>query len=174
MSMLQLSSVRFPQGLSSSSASLSQSSTTTPAYTRSGRTTTEAHSAVRQECQITLPDHLPTQVMSPRSTIRSTSPENKPDFQCSDDVTMISDFARGMPNFEALSSSHQAAASEVSFLFGHPGSRETGVGHVSSRPSHRVTEAELDRESVATTHFCSQSRGKRSRVEFCACAERSR
>ena len=61
-----------------------------------------------------------------------------------------------------VSSSHKAAASKVSFLFGHPSSRETGVGHVSSRPSHLETEAELDRESVATL-FSSLPRGKRDR-----------
>ena len=68
-----------------------------------------------------------------------------------------------MPNSEALRSSHKAPASKVSFLFGHTSSRETGVGHVSSRPSHRETEAQLDRESVATTLFSSQSTGKRDR-----------
>ena len=76
---------------------------------------------------------------------------------------MISDSAGGMPNFEALSSSHKAAGNKVSFLFGHPSSRETGVGHVPSRPGHRETEAEFDLESVATTLFSSQSRGKRDR-----------
>ena len=34
---------------------------------------------------------------------------------------------------------------------------------MSSRPSHRETEAELDRESVATKLFSSQSRGQRDR-----------
>ena len=34
---------------------------------------------------------------------------------------------------------------------------------MSNRSSHRETEAELDRESVATTLFSSQSRGKRDR-----------
>ena len=68
-----------------------------------------------------------------------------------------------MPNSEASSSSHKAAASKVSFLFCHSSSRENGVGHVSSRPSHRVTEAEFDRESVATTILSSLSRGKRDR-----------
>ena len=48
MSMLQLSSVRFPQLLSSSSASLSQSSKTTLADVGKRRTTTEAHSAVME------------------------------------------------------------------------------------------------------------------------------
>ena len=42
---------------------------------------------------------------------------------------MISGSAGGMPNSEALSSSCKAAASKVSFLFGHTSSRETGVGH---------------------------------------------
>ena len=90
-------------------------------------------------------------------------PENNSDFWYSDDVTVISGRARGMPNSEASSSSHKAAASKVSFWFGHTSSRETGVGHVSSRPSHREPEAELDRESVATMIFSSQSKGKRDR-----------
>ena len=42
-------------------------------------------------------------------------PDNNPDFRCSDDVTMISGSARGMPTSEALSSSCKAAASKVSF-----------------------------------------------------------
>ena len=77
--------------------------------------------------------------------------DNNPDFWCSDDVTMISDSARGMPNSEASSSSRKTAASKVSFLFGHTSLRETRVGHVSSRSGPWETEAELDRESVATT-----------------------
>ena len=43
-------------------------------------------------------------------------PENNPDFRCSDGVTLISSSARGMQNSEALSSSHKAAASKVSFF----------------------------------------------------------
>ena len=57
---------------------------------------------------------------------------------------------------------------------GHTSSRETEVGHVSSRSSHRETEAELDRESVATTLFSSESRGKRDRELNCAHALRDR
>ena len=34
---------------------------------------------------------------------------------------------------------------------------------MSRRPGHREADAELDRESVATTLFSSQSRGKRDR-----------
>ena len=72
---------------------------------------------------------------------------------------MISGSARGMPNSEELSSSRKAAVSRVSSLFGHTSSRETGVRHVSSRSSHQENEVELERESVATTLFSSQSRG---------------
>ena len=80
-----------------------------------------------------------------------------------------------MPNSEASSSSRKAAASKVSFLFGHTSSRETGVGHVSKRSSHQETEVELDRESVATTLFSSQSRRKRDReLNFVNALERSR
>ena len=67
---------------------------------------------------------------------------------------MISGSVRCMPNSEALSRSRRAA---VSSLFGHTSSRETGVGQVSSRSGHQET----DRESVATTLFILQSRGKR-------------
>ena len=76
-----------------------------------------------------------------------------------------------MPNSEASSSSRKAAASKVSFfLFGHPCSRETGVGHVSSGSSRQETEVELNRESVATTLFqFTVESEKRSRVEFGAC-----
>ena len=45
---------------------------------------------------------------------------------------------------------------------------------MSSRPSHRETEAELDRESVATTLFSLQSRGKRDRELNFVRGERSR
>ena len=76
---------------------------------------------------------------------------------------MISGSARGMPNSEAFCSSRKAAASKVSSLFGHSRSRETGLGHVSSRSSHQENEVELDQESVATTLFSSQSKGKRDR-----------
>ena len=68
---------------------------------------------------------------------------------------MTSGSVRSMPNSEALSSSRRAA---VSSLFGHTSSRETGVGHVSSRSSHQETEVELDRESVAATLFFFLSR----------------
>ena len=77
-------------------------------------------------------------------------PDNNPDFRCSDDITMISGSARGLPNSEALCSSRRAA---VSSLFGHTRKRETGVCHESSRSSHQENEVELDRESVATTLF---------------------
>ena len=170
--MLQLSSVRFPQLLPSSSASLSQSSTTTPACMRNLRTTTDAHSATREEIgrfsrSLALTGYEPNFAGFSNYVNTEHNPivihENKPDFRCSDDVTTISGIARGMPNSDALSSSHKATASKVSYLFGHSCSRETGEGHVSSRPSHRETEAELDRKSVATTLFSSQSRGKRDR-----------
>ena len=121
---------------------------------------------------------LQTQVMSPtsstsptsriRSTIRSTSPTTT-QISGVQTTSMISGSARGMPNSEALSSSRKAAASKVSFLFGHTCSRETGAGHVSSRCSHEETEVELNRESVATTLFqFTVESEKRSRVEFCA------
>ena len=76
---------------------------------------------------------------------------------------MISRSARGMPNSEALSSSRKAAVSKVTSLFGHTSSRETGVGHVSSRSGYQDNKVELDREFVATTLFSSQSKGKRDR-----------
>ena len=59
-------------------------------------------------------------------------PDDNQDFQCPDDVTMISASAGGVPNSEASSSSRKAAASKVSSLFGHTSLRETGVGHVKS------------------------------------------
>ena len=171
MSMLQLSYVRFSQLLSSSSASLSQSSTTTPACTRNRRATTEANSATREEIgrfarspartgyepnlvdfsNYANPEHNPIDI-----------PDIDPDFRCSDDVTMISNSARGMPNSEALSS-HRVAVSKISFSFGHTSSRETGVGHVSSRSGNREAGTKLDREPVATTLFRSQARGNRDR-----------
>ena len=87
--------------------------------------------------------------------------DNNPDFPCSDDVTMISGSSRGMPNSEASRRSRKAAASKVSFLFGHTSSGETGEGHVSGRSGLEELGAELDRKPVATTLLSSQSREKR-------------
>ena len=61
---------------------------------------------------------LQTQVMSPTcpiTRIRSTSP-TATQISGSDDVTMISSSARGMPKSEALSNSGKAAANKVSFV----------------------------------------------------------
>ena len=172
MSMLSVPFVPFPSLLSSSSASPSRSTTTVQTCTRcrwlpssapashwteSGRLT---DSALNTGYEPNLAD------FSNYTNTEHTQiyiPDNNSDFRCSDDVIMISGTARGVSNSEALSSSRKAAARKVSFLFGHTSSRETGVGHVSSRSSYREIEAELDREPVATTIFSSQSGGERDR-----------
>ena len=148
--------------MSSSSGSPSRSATTVQTCTRSQWFSSSApagHWVVSGR----LTDSAPHTGYEPNFADFSfyMNTEHNPIDWCSDDVTMISDSARGMPNSKALRSSHKAEASKVSFLFGHTGSRETGEGHVSRRLSHGETQAELDRESVATTPFSSQSTGKR-------------
>ena len=117
--------------LSSSSASLSQTSTTTPVCMRNLRTSTEAHSVTREEIgrfgrSRARTGYEPNVADCSNNVNTELDPidvrENNPDFRCSDDVTMISSSARGMPNSEASSSSHEAAASNVSFslvILGH-------------------------------------------------------
>ena len=63
----------------------------------------------------------------------------------------------------ALSSSQKAAAGRVSSLFCHSSLRKLAAGHVSSHSGLQESGAELDRESVATSVFSLQSRGKRDR-----------
>ena len=156
MSLLNEPFVPFPSLLSSSSASPSRLPSSAPAshWRESGRLT---NSATNTGCEPNLAD-FSNYVNTEHNPI--DIPDNNPDFWCSDDVTMISDSARGMPNSQASSSSRKAAASKVSFLFGHTSSRETRVGHVSSRSGHWETEAELDRESVATTFVLHNREGK--------------
>ena len=157
MSLLNVKFSPFPSLLTSPSASSSMAPTSLPGRTRSWCQSPDAPARWRESSRI-------------RSTIRSTSPTTTQISGVQTDVTMISSSARGMPNSEALSSSRKAAASNVSFLFGHTCWRETGVGHVSSRSSHQETGVELNRESVATTLFqFTVESEKRSRVEFCAC-----
>ena len=98
------------------------------------------------------PEHTPIDV-----------PDSHQDFLCPDDATMIPTSPEGLPNAEAFSSSQKAAAGRVSSLFGHSSLGKLSAGHVSSRSGLQETGAELDRDSVATTLFRSQSRGKRDR-----------
>ena len=144
MSMLSVPFVPFPSLLSSSSASPSRSTPTVQTRTRSRW----------------LPSSAPASHWRESGRLTDSAPNTgyEPNFA---DVSrnIASEF--GIPL--ALSGSRKAAASKVSFLFGHTCSRETGVGHVSSRSSHQETEADLDRESVATTIIISESRGKRDR-----------
>ena len=181
MSLRNVKFATFPSLLASSSASSSRASTLFPGPRRSWCQTPSAPACLWRECG-RLTDSAPsTRYEVKLADFSSYSDlEHKPmditdsnqDFWCSDDVTMIARSARGMPNSEALSSSRTAGASKVSSLFSHTSSRETGVGHVSIRSRHLDTEVELDRESVATTLFSSQSkREKRSRVKFCARVE---
>ena len=173
MSLLNVKFTPFPSLLSSPSASSSRASTSLPGHTRSWCQSPDAPARWRESGRLV--DSAPNQGNEPKFADFSNYtdpelnqidiPDNNPNFRCSDHVTMISGSARGLPNSEALSSSRKAAASKVSFLFGHTSSQETGAGHVSCRSSHRETQADLDGESVATTLFISPSRGtKRSRV----------
>ena len=177
MSLLNVKFTPFPSLLSSPSASSSRTSMSLPGRTRSWCQSPDAPARWRESGRLT--DSAPNKDKEPKLADFPNYtdlelnpidiPDNNPDFRCSDDVTMISGSAKGMPNSEASSTSRKAAASKVSSLFGHTSSRETGVGHVSSRSSHQETEVELDRESVATTFFFFQltvEREKRSRVKI--------
>ena len=105
-----------------------------------------------------------TQVMSQSSptslATRIDIPDSHHDFLCPNDVTMIPTSPGCLPNSEAFSSSQKAAASRVSSLFGHPRLGKLMACHVSGRPGLQETGAELDRESIATTLFSSQSKGR--------------
>ena len=90
--------------------------------------------------------------------------ESHQNFMCSDDATMVPACTRGLPHSGASRSSQQTTASRVPSLLG-----PTSLGkpscrryHVPSRPSLQETEAELGRESVATTIYSSVKR-KRER-----------
>ena len=99
-------------------------------------------------------------------------PDNNPDFRAqmtSPWSPTVQEVCRIPKHWAAAVKPQQA---RFRFLFGHTGSRENGVGHVSSRSSHRETEAKLDRESVATTLFSSQSRGKREIESWILCMRR--
>ena len=98
------------------------------------------------------PEHTPVDI-----------PDSHHDFLCPDDVTMIPTSPDGSPKTEAFSSSQKATAGRVSSLFGPPGLGKLRAGHVSGRAGLQETGAELDRESVATTLFRSQSKGERDR-----------
>ena len=177
MSLLNVKFTPFPSLLSSPSASSSRASTSLPGRTRSWCQSPDAPARWRESGRLV--DSAPNQGNEPKLadssnyTDREHSPidisRQQPRFPV---LRRRHHSARGMPNSEALSSSRKAAASKVSSLFGHTTSRKTGVGHVSSRSIHQETEVELDRESVATTLFISQSRGKRDReLKCCACVE---
>ena len=98
------------------------------------------------------PEHTPIDI-----------PDNHQAFLCRDDATTIPTSPEGLPNSEAVSISQKAADSKVSSLFGHPSLRKLAAGHVPSRSGLQGTGTELDRESVATTLYSLQSRGKKNR-----------
>ena len=87
-------------------------------------------------------------------------PDSQQEFLCPDDVTMIPTSPEGLRDSEAFSSSQKATASRVSSLLGHPGLGKLSAGHVSGRPGHQETGAELDKESVATTLVVYRREGK--------------
>ena len=85
-------------------------------------------------------------------------PDSNHSFLCPDDATVIPTSPESVPNSGASSSSKQEAASRVPSLFGPSSLWKQGACHVSPGNWSRV-----DRESVATTLFSSQSKRKRDR-----------
>ena len=69
-----------------------------------------------------------------------------------------------LADFRSIQQQHTSRNKQNS-QFGSTSLRRPGScrNHVSSRLSHQETEAEFDRESVATTIFRSMSKGKRDR-----------
>ena len=123
MSLLNVKFTPFPSLISSSSASSSMAPTSLPGRTRSWCQSPDAPARWRESGRVI--DSAPNTGYEPNFSDFSnfTNPEhnqinipdNNPDLWCSDDVTMISGSARGMPNSEASSSNRKAAASKVSF-----------------------------------------------------------
>ena len=102
-------------------------------------------------------------------------PDSHHDFQCQNDASVISTSdPEGLPRSGASSSSKQTAAGRVPSMFGPSTLWKQMAGRVSGRTGFQETGAVSDRESVATTIFSSQSKGKRSRHKRCAFAERHR
>ena len=98
------------------------------------------------------PEHIPINV-----------PDNHQSFLCPDDATVIPTSPEGLPNSGGFSSSIQTAACRVPSLFGPSSPWKQGACHVSGRSGLQETGAVLDRESVSTTLFSSQLKGKRDR-----------
>ena len=100
------------------------------------------------------PDHNPIDI-----------PEKNQDFWCSDDVTMISDSARGTLNSEALSSRQKAAVSRVSSLLGH-----SSLGKLSASLCRVVLASKKLGQSwtenlLQQRFFSTVEREKRSRID---------
>ena len=127
MSLLNVKFTPFPSLFSSPSASSSRVSTSIPGRARSWCQSLDAPARWRESGRLV--DSTPNTGCEPNLANSSSYtdpehtpidiPDNNPDVRCSDDVTMMSTSAEGIPNSEALSSSRKAAASKVSSLFGH-------------------------------------------------------
>ena len=107
------------------------------------------------------------------------TPINLPDsFQCRDDTTIISAAKDpGVPYSGASSSSKQTAASIVPTMLGslRASSWKQRPDLVDSRANIQATGANVDRESVVSTIFSSQSKGiERSRSKRGAFLEREK
>ena len=86
------------------------------------------------------------------------------DSQCQDDATVTSTTdPEGLPRSGASSSSKHTAACRVRPTLGPPSRWKQMADYVLGRPGLQETVAISDRDSVATTIFSSQSKGKRDR-----------
>ena len=170
MSWLNVPYRPFPRMLSSPSAVLK----TLSVYHSHGKKSVQQPMRTRSLEGVWSPDRFrPKQVMSPSSptssatrlgsTRRSTSP-TATSISCAQTTpqrfSAVEDVCR-IPKHSAAAK--KAADSRVSSLFGHFRLGKLSACHVSSCPGPQKTEVELDRESVATTLFSSQSKGKRDR-----------
>ena len=155
--------LRFPNPFFSSPPAPTSSPSASTAAARSWRQSPSAPARWRESGR--LADSVPTTGCEPKLTDSFSCTDNvhtpihfletPQEFRCPDDATMIPASTRGLPTAGASSSSIPAATSKVPSLFGSTSLRRPGgcINHVSSRSSHQETEAEFDRESVATTDF---------------------
>ena len=181
MSLLNVPFSRCPQVLFSPTCPTSQTSATSTSFC--GSRNNPCASARWSGMSVRLPK--PTQNTSYEPNFYSYLNEDQehapihfPDsFPCRDDATIISAAEDPeVPYSGACSSSKQAAASRVLTMLGSLGASpwKQRPELIDSRASILATGADVVRESVVSTFFSSQSKGKRSRSKRCAFVERQR
>ena len=172
MSLLNISHCPFPRVLSSPNPPPSRPSASSTSMARSCRNSPSA--SARRSGSGRMADPAPNTGYEPKlsnnfsymDTVHTPIHffDSHHDFQNQDGATVISTIdPEGFPHSGASSSSKQTAASRVPSTFGPPSLWKQMADHVSSRPGLQENGTISDRESVATTIFSSQSKGKRDR-----------